>query len=70
MAAEAPADEHRLLEPERLNDRPDGAGVAGQRVGARVFRVVRRAVAGEIDRNQTKPPAERAVELARKGARG
>ena len=64
MAAQAPADEQRLLEAKRVHDRPDGASMAGQRIGARVFRVVGRAVTREIDRDQPKTPPHRPVELA------
>src|SRR5277367_5377997 len=64
VAAQAPADEQRLLEAKRVHDGPDGASIAGQRVGARVLRVVRGAVTREIDRDQPKAFPYRPVELA------
>jgi hypothetical protein len=64
MAAQAPADEQRLLEAKRVHDRPDGPSMAGQRVGARVFRVVGCAMTREIDRDQPKTLPQWSVELA------
>jgi hypothetical protein len=70
VAAETPADEARLREPKRPGRRADGPPMARQRIGARVPRIVRGAVPGQVDRDQAKALAERPIELARKGARG
>ncbi len=70
MTAEAPADEVRLVDPERVQDRANRAGMAGKRIGARILRVVRRAVTRKIDRDQPEALAKRPIELPRKGARG
>ena len=69
MTAEAPADENRAAELKRVHDRPDGAGVAGQRIGAPVSRVVRGPVARQIDRDKPKPLPQRPVKLAGKDPR-
>ena len=63
MAAETPADENRVAKLKRVHDRPDGAGVAGQRIGAPVSCVVRGAISGQVDRNEPEALAERPVEL-------
>ena len=69
MTAEAPAHEVRFVDPEPVQGRPHRAGVAGKRIGARVLRIVRLAMAREVDRDQPKALAERPVELPRKDAR-
>ena len=65
MAAETPPDEVRLIDPERVYCRPNREGVARKRIGARILRVVRRTMAGKIDRDQPETLAERPLELTR-----
>ena len=69
MTAEAPPDETGAAELECVHDRPDGAGVAGQRIGARISRVVRSPVARQIDRDKPKPLPQRPVKLVGKDPR-
>ena len=69
MTAEAPPDENGAAELKCVHDRPDGAGVAGQRIGARVSRVVRGPVARQIDRDKPKPLPQRPVKLMGKDPR-
>ena len=68
MTAEAPADEIRVAEPERLDDCANGARVAGKRIGSRVCRVIGGATTWEIDGNQSKTLAERPIKLAQESA--
>ena len=49
---------------QRHHDRPDGADVAGQRIGAPVSRVVRGPVARQIDRDEPKTLPQWPVKLA------
>ena len=69
MAAQTPADEPRLMKAESVDDRPNRAGVARKRVGARILRVVRLAMAGKIDCDQPEAFAEPAIKLPGKDAR-
>ena len=69
MTPETPADEAGLAEPERIHDRADGVGIARKRIGARILRVVRLAVAGQIDGEQPTPPPQPPQELPRENAR-
>ena len=69
MTAEAPADELRLVDPERVQDRANRAGMARKRIGARILRVIRGAMARKIDRDQPEALAKRPVELPREDAR-
>ena len=66
MTAETPPDEMRLVDLQRIQDRANGARMAGKRIGVWVFRIVRRAMAGKIDRDQAKALAKRPVELTGK----
>jgi hypothetical protein len=66
VTAKTPADEARVLEPERVHGRADGPRMARKRIGARVPRIVRGAVPGKVDRNQPEALAERPAELPRK----
>ena len=68
MAAEAPADEPRLRQSERIDGRADRTRMTFERIGA-VLRVVRRAVPRQVDRDQPEALAEATFELAAKGAR-
>jgi hypothetical protein len=66
MAAQTPADEPRLMKAESVDDRPNRAGVARKRVGARILRVVRLAMAGKIDCDQPEAFAEAGHQAAGK----
>ena len=70
MTAEAPPNEMRLVDPERVEDRPNRAGMARKRIGARILRIIRRAMAGKIDGDQPEALAKRPIELPREDARG
>ena len=70
MTAEAPADEVGLVDPQRVEGRANSTGMARKRIRARVPRVVRRAMARKIDRDQPETLAERPFELPREDARG
>ena len=68
MTAEAPPDEVRLFDPQRVQDRANRAGMARKRIGARILRVVGGAMTGKIDRDQPEALAKRPIELAREDA--
>jgi hypothetical protein len=70
MTAEAPPDEVGLVDRQRVQNGANRAGMARERIGARIFCVVRRAMAGKIDRDQPEALAERPFELTREDARG
>ena len=70
MAAQAPADEHGVGEPERIDHRPQRAGVARKQIGGGVSGVGGFAVAHEIDGDEPERLAQRPLELALEDARG
>ncbi len=70
MAPEAPTDQPRVREVQRLDRRAQRPRLGFERIEGRVARVVRGAVTGQIDRDQPEALAERSVELLGKGARG
>ena len=70
VAAQAPADEHRLLQMQRLDQRPQRAGVAGQPIGGGIIGVRRGAMAHQVDGDEPVGAPERPLQLALEGAGG